>query len=614
MQRVTRAIFTFFALLLTFLSPPLLSQEIRAEKAAAIPDSIIITTQLDSILIPGHKDIDLSFDQALRIVRKWYRTDNLWNNRNDSLRQVMSRLLFEVSNQTFYESEQFLRRYNWDNIRIPSDNFFMWDTLHILVESHIDNFSSDSIHVSSDSTLVQTGDVHLAEADQDSLVIENLTDSLVVSLPENTLREHILIDSIVLVVVDTLREVISTDPDFPFRYYNYPMTGDTIQAAIDILLSETLRRDSSLVIFKGSEGYLPVWLSNDPERLSRLWLRNEWGEDVSVWIGSSARDTVNILVERGVHFMRFNKETNFANAQIDVKQLDNKTLADPRRLYVPPDYWKFISEVAFTFNQAVIKNWSKGGESNIAFTLDLQGTADYTNKAKKISWNSIGRFKFGYMASGDYGVRKNVDQIDISSKFNNKAFGKFDFSTTMIFKTQLAYGYAYPNDSVIISKFFNPASLTLGVGLDYKPNSNTSINFAPLSYKGTYVPDTVNIDQTKHGLLANQRARHEPGMSVQIDHKMTLWKDITIINKVRLFTNYIHNPLNVDIDWEMIATAKLNWFTDIRLNTHLIYDDDTLIPLFNKDGTKVLAADGSQKKVANVQFKEIIGLSVIFRF
>ncbi|MEZ5010606.1 MAG: hypothetical protein R2744_02745 [Bacteroidales bacterium] len=64
-----------------------------------------------------------------------------------------------------------------------------------------------------------------------------------------------------------------------------------------------------------------------------------------------------------------------------------------------------------------------------------------------------------------------------------------------------------------------------------------------------------------------------------MDHKITLFKDVTIINKVRLFTNYIHNPLNVDIDWEMIATAKLNWFTDIRLNTHFIYDDDTLIPV-----------------------------------
>jgi len=103
-------------------------------------------------------------------------------------------------------------------------------------------------------------------------------------------------------------------------------------------------------------------------------------------------------------------------------------------------------------------------------------------------------------------------------------------------------------------------------------------------------------------------------MSCQINHKITFWRDVTVINKVQLFTNYIDNPLNIDIDWEMIATAKLNWFTDIRLNTHLIYDDNTLIPVIDDEGDPVLGSDGKQKKVPMVQFKEMIGLSVIFRF
>jgi hypothetical protein len=375
-----------------------------------------------------------------------------------------------------------------------------------------------------------------------------------------------------------------------------------------------------MVILRGSDNSVPIWLSGEEGELTRLWLENEWGEDISIWIGSGKSDTLNIYLERGVHLTRFNKETKIARATIDVKEIDNKTLADARQVDVKPMYWKFMSEAAFTFNQAVIKNWSKGGESNINLTIDVQGTVDYTNKSKKISWISTGRFKYGYMASGDkkssdkIDVRKNVDQIDLSSKFNNKAFGKFDFSGTMLFKTQLAPGYNYPNDSVIISKFFNPATLTLGLGLDYKPNKNTSINFAPISYKGTFVPDTANIDPTKHGLLANQRSRHEPGLSAQLDNKITLFRNITMINRVRLFTNYIHNPLNVDIDWELIATAKLNWFTEIRFNTHLIYDDDTLIPVYDNEGSPVLGPDGKQKKAPMVQFKEIIGLSLIFRF
>jgi hypothetical protein len=63
----------------------------------------------------------------------------------------------------------------------------------------------------------------------------------------------------------------------------------------------------------------------------------------------------------------------------------------------------------------------------------------------------------------------------------------------------------------------------------------------------------------------------------------------------------------------MIATASLNWFTDVRLNTHLIYDDDTKTPVLDKDKKPVLV-DGKPKKTARAQFKELLGFSFIFRF
>jgi len=73
-----------------------------------------------------------------------------------------------------------------------------------------------------------------------------------------------------------------------------------------------------------------------------------------------------------------------------------------------------------------------------------------------------------------------------------------------------------------------------------------------------------------------------------------------------LFTNYINNPLNIDVDWEMIALINLNWFTDVRFNSHLIFDDDT--KTVDKKGTDPL------KKTARIQFKEMLGFSLVFRF
>jgi hypothetical protein len=171
---------------------------------------------------------------------------------------------------------------------------------------------------------------------------------------------------------------------------------------------------------------------------------------------------------------------------------------------------------------------------------------------------------------------------------------------------------------VPVSKFLSPAVFTFGFGLDYKPNKTTSINLSPLSYKVTLVTDTgrvpPHIDQTKYGIAINKKAFHEPGASLMISNEFSPYKTITIVNRLQLFTNYIHNPQNVDVNWEMIATAKINWFTDVRLNTQLIFDDDTKTPMFYKNKQPVLGPDGIQKKTARIQFKELFGFSFVFRF
>ncbi|MFN2380334.1 MAG: DUF3078 domain-containing protein, partial [Bacteroidales bacterium] len=566
--------------------------------------------------------IILDRDQALDLIEQWYKSEDKWKSEDHPLRLVMGRLLFEATNDPLYRAEHYLRDLSRETITIPSDRFFLYDTLHILVDPNaryrgsgkswtIPSGSGDDITGNLTDSLSAVRRSHADSLlagktfQRDSLIAIPVDSIAVPMLVDMPVRRVEMIDSIVLVVKDTLTEVINPDPAFPFTWYDYPMTGDSIYKALNILMDIMVEKDSSLLVFKGSQNAVPVWLDSRAGRLYRLWLENEWGEALSVWVGNSGRDTVTIAAERGVHFRRLGKETNIANAKMDAPQIESRKLAEVTRLDVTPNYWKFLSETAFTFNQAMIKNWSKGGESNVAFTIDLEGIADYTNKQKKISWVTVGRFKYGYMASGKkenrsaIDVRKNVDLIDVISKYNAKAFGKFDFSGTMIFKTQLTAGYAYP-DTVMISKFMNPGSLTLGIGLNYKPNKNTSINFAPLSYKGTFVLDTVNIDQTKHGLLADQRSRHEPGVSAQIDHKMTIFDDLTLVNRLRLFTNYIDNPQNMDIEWEMIASMKLNWYTDLRLNTHFIYDDDTLIPVYDSEGEKVLDSEGKHKKVPMV--------------
>jgi hypothetical protein len=218
-------------------------------------------------------------------------------------------------------------------------------------------------------------------------------------------------------------------------------------------------------------------------------------------------------------------------------------------------------------------------------------------------------------ASGNpWDINKNLDFLEINSKIGHKAFGKFDLSGLLQFKTQFLPGYNYPNDTVKVSKFFNPATIIVGYGLDYKPDKNTSINFSPFSYKGTFVPDTATINQTKFGISSDRRSKNELGAYLIVSSKVSLFEKVNMTNRLQLFSNFLSKPQNIDVDWEMITTMNLNWFTELKVNVHLIYDDDTKLPVYDSEDNPVMDINGMQKKAPMLQFKEYLGLSFVFKF
>jgi hypothetical protein len=400
----------------------------------------------------------------------------------------------------------------------------------------------------------------------------------------------------------------------------YSYQGDSIQAAVNLLTKYLEVRDSSFVnLIVNNNSVIPVWINTRSPGMTRYWLKNDLGDSVAIWIGNPAKNTIGLYLEQGVSFRRTGRQGNYSDARIDVKSPDNSRLLMTQKIVVKPQYWKFRTEAAFVFSQSALTNWVKGGENSISSLLDITGYADYSYKPLQISSSNFGRIKLGFQKSGDDPVRKNVDIIETNSKFNHKAFGKFDFSAIMLFKTQLSPGYSYAkvnnkDTSVLVSKMFNPVILTVGLGLDFKPNKKTSINFSPFSYKGTYVTDTINIDQTKYGIPPNKKSLNEPGASFMISNEFKPTKNITLTNRLQLFTNYIHNPMNIDVDWEVIGVVNLNWFTDIRFNTHLIFDDDTKTAEMDDNKQPIKLPDGTVKKTARIQFKEMLGISLVFRF
>jgi hypothetical protein len=547
-------------LLLTGISLSVFSQDFKS--TGGLPEPL-----KDSLIKSGYifrehmkpDSLNMTTSQAIRLLQRRLRSQ-YWKDPADPLRVALGQLVFQASHNPYDSAAVYLRNYPFDSLNVAWDKFYIWEPLNL-------------------------------------------------KLPDTEK------DTSVLVVIDTLHEVISEYPDFPFTYYDYPYQSDSIHAAVNLLMENVEAADSSIIYITGADNeFIPLWLNSKSGLMKRFWLKSNLQDSVTVWIGAQSKNTIALYLENGISFLRPVKQQNYTDARVDIQQIDRSKLQEIKKITIKPVYWKYRSEAAFALNQASLTNWVKGGESSISTSLDITGYADYDNKTLKMTSKNFARLKYGLIWTAEDGIRKNLDLMETNSKLNHKAFGKFDFSAIMLFKTQVAKGFTYPTDTTrtLVSKFMNPAVLTLGLGLDYKPNKFTSINFSPLSYKGTFVLDTTGtkgvdaIDQTKYGVPKGRRSKNEPGASFMITHEYKPVKTLAITNRLQLFTNYINNPQNIDIDWEMILTANLNWFTDVRLNTHLVFDDDTKSP--------VDPDDKNSKKTARIQFKELLGFSFVFRF
>lgn len=616
----------FFTIIFLNIGFNLFSQEITVNKEVA-------GRLLDSLKQRGvtvhddreQKKIEFTRDQAIQFLKE--KTDERhWDNPGDPLRHALDRLVFEASHERFDSIDRFLRKYPYDSLIIPLNKYFRWDSLTVNLPSGESlNLLTDTLSV---ITLPRVDSLLIAVIDSSKTFFPPVTGNIQTDIPDSR-------DTTVLIAVDTLNDARSDFPDFPFDSSDYYRQTDSVRIAVNSLLDYIEARDSSVISFTGiGNSTIPVWLNSQATgSMKRYWLKNEFSDSVTVWIGNEGRNTFGLYLEQGINFRKPMRQENYSAARVNVEKVDQSRL-EKSKIVLKKSYWDYKSESSVVFSQSSLSNWVKGGENSISTALDITAFADYKRPELKLSSSNFIRLKLGFLSSGGQSVRKNLDLLETNSKINHKAFGKFDFSAIMLFKTQVAVGkqYSKVNDpvtsqdvevSTIVSKFMNPATLTLGFGLDYKPDKETSINFSPLSYKGTFVPaagkiteDSVivgKIDQTRYGVAIGKKSKNEPGASFMISRVSRPLKNLTLTNRLQLFTNYIHNPLNIDVDWEMIAVMNLNWFTDLRLNTHLIFDDDTKTTVY-EGGVPVKLEDGTEKKTARIQFKEMFGVSLVFRF
>lgn len=275
--------------------------------------------------------------------------------------------------------------------------------------------------------------------------------------------------------------------------------------------------------------------------------------------------------------------------------------------------WKLKSTFGLNGTQSSFVNWAAGGRNNITILGFIDASAHYEKKNWK--WdNDLGIALGGlkYIDVGDK-LQKTDDRIDLASNIGHRLKDHWYFSFVGGFRSQFIDGYNYPNDSVRVSKFMAPGYVNLSLGIDYSPNENFTLFVAPIATKMTFVQDRTMADAGAYGvdaaeydlstgelLKAGSKFRFELGAYLKAKYNATIAKNIEMKSKLELFSNYLENPENIDVNAEVIFNFKVNSWFSASLNWTLIYDDDIDI------------RDSKGNVGPRTQFKSVIGLGISY--
>ncbi len=576
---------------------------------------VIDTLQLDEAM----DELNDSIRTAVEYLMSFYLNDKIWKDPDDPFRYALYRIACYVINSPIDSTIKFLESYPYYNLNsiISLKDSISLPQVKLLpdsaMETQIDTVTSGQLLDISDTILLQKMD-SLTAASSDSVAAIGMK----VQEPDTLLLQFD--DSTIIHIGDSIRLYLADTLDIPFTEINKPWIGDSLRYAVNVLVEE-IRKDSMLVwIMNLANDSTNVWVNKKEKSFSRFWLKNEVMDSIGLWMENVGRKGIKLTLDDGIYFKKFSRNKKIDNFKFREKKPD----ADLRKItpvVVKPVYWKLGAESGINFTQGYLSNWVKGGESSVSALGDFTSFANYTKN--KTKWENNFRIKYGIMKTGEKGLRKNDDLWEINTKFGQKAFGKLGremmkkngkeslknwyYSFLVSLKSQIAAGYNYPNDSVIVSSFMSPGHLFFALGLDYKPSKTASLLISPITSKLTIVRDTINIDQTKYGLDQDRKIKSEMGGYVKAKFLLKFNDDISLGNKLTLFTNYLENPQNIDIDWEATLKMKINYNINANISTHLIYDDDIQVPIFDNEGIKI----GSGPRV---QFKEIISIGFTYKF
>ena len=264
--------------------------------------------------------------------------------------------------------------------------------------------------------------------------------------------------------------------------------------------------------------------------------------------------------------------------------------------------WKLKSIFSLNGTQSSFVNWNAGGRNNASFIGTIRSSANYSDLNWK--WTNDLNISFGaikYLDNQPASFQKTDDKIDLSSIFEHRFSKKMFFSLFTGLNTQMIKGFVYPNDSVFVSTFMAPGYLNLALGINYNPRENFSIFTSFISEKSTFVLNEYLSQLGVFGVEKFKRSRHEIGAYIKLRYNENIMKNIELRSKLEMFSNYLVNPENIDVNAEVILNFKINSLFSALAQWNLIYDDDVII------------RDSKGNNGPRTQFKSVIGIGIAYK-
>lgn len=260
--------------------------------------------------------------------------------------------------------------------------------------------------------------------------------------------------------------------------------------------------------------------------------------------------------------------------------------------------WKTGGNVSLLLNQSAFNHeWTGGGTSNISGNLKLN--YDFNYRKDKLTWDNRLLVDYGITKNKDDKYsRKTNDRLELNSIVGHQVQNsEWFYSFFLNFKTQVAKGYEFnkdlpqedPNYRTETTHIFSPAYLQFGPGMLWKKNDNLYVNIAPATAKFVFVdkkftevdesiPGAVDAynEHKYFGVDANKSSRFEFGASLSAYAKVNLMKNVSMENILNLYSNYLEDPQNVDVDYTMNLNMKVNDYITTNFTFQAIYDDNAV--------------------------------------